>query len=233
MLCFSPWIYAVISVSRGQGLAQNIGWATRPRLSDLAQLFTLLNEPFYFRQSSIDLYSPWVGVLTIVLFGLPLLVLLFFKVFSARAANRRMSAYFEEHGIGWGLIRPGTELSGFVFTTLDEGSKRRSIYFTVKRSKILPMMQVFDAPDALVSLGERPTTTIAPQALMLLNNPNVRTYAKSFALRIAPDAKTSFEDAVNAGYVTAIARPPSAEEFAESVAVVKAQAGAPEGPAGR
>ena len=76
VLCFSPWIYAVISVSRGQGLAQNIGWATRPRLSDLAQLFTLLNEPFYFRQSSIDLYSPWVGVLTIVLFGLPLLVLL-------------------------------------------------------------------------------------------------------------------------------------------------------------
>src|SRR5262249_38315134 len=49
--------------------------------------------------------------------------------------------------------------------TLDEGSKRRSIYFTVKRSKLIPMMQVFDAPEALVSLGERPTTTIAPQAL--------------------------------------------------------------------
>ena len=59
---------------------------------------------------------------------------------------------------------------------------------------------------------------------MLLNNPNVRIYAKNFARRIAPDAKTSFEDAVNAGYVTAIARPPSAEEFAESVAFVKASA---------
>jgi hypothetical protein len=57
-------------------------------------------------------------------FLLPLLVLLFFKVFSARAANRRMSAYFEEHGIGWGLIRPGTELSGFIFATLDEGTKQ-------------------------------------------------------------------------------------------------------------
>ena len=107
--------------------------------------------------------------------------------------------------------------------TLDEQSKRRSIYFTVKRSKIMPMMQVFDAPDALVSLGERPTTTIAPQALMLLNNPNVRTYAKKFARHIAPGAKTTVEDAVKLGYLTAIARPPTAEEFADSVAFVKAQ----------
>src|SRR5262249_20245945 len=29
--------------------------------------------------------------------------------------------------------------------TLDENSRRRSIYFTVKRSKLMPMMTVFDA----------------------------------------------------------------------------------------
>src|SRR5207237_1060747 len=61
-------------------------------------------------------------------FFLPLLILLAFKVLSARAANRRMNAFFEDHGIGWGLIRPGTELSGFVFTPLDEGIKQ----FTVR-----------------------------------------------------------------------------------------------------
>ena len=58
--------------------------------------------------------------------------------------------------------------------TLDPASKRRSIYFTVKRSKLVPMMQVFDAPEALGGVGQRPTTTIAPQALLLMNNPNVR-----------------------------------------------------------
>jgi hypothetical protein len=58
---------------------------------------------------------------------LPLLLLLPLKVLSARAANRRMNAYFEEHSIGWGLIRPGTELSGFVFTALDEGTKQVSV----------------------------------------------------------------------------------------------------------
>ena len=59
--------------------------------------------------------------------------------------------------------------------TLDDDSRRRSIYFTVKRSKLMPMMVVFDAPEALVGVGERPTTTIAPQALLLMNNPQVRS----------------------------------------------------------
>jgi mono/diheme cytochrome c family protein len=107
--------------------------------------------------------------------------------------------------------------------TLDEGSKRRSIYFTVKRSKLLPVMQLFDAPEALTSVGERPTTTIAPQALLLMNNPHVRACARGFARRIASDAKTSVEEAVKAGYQIALTRLPTAEELAESVAFVKHQ----------
>ena len=76
VLCFSPWIYKVISVSRGQGLAQNVGWAERPHLWDIAQLFTLLNEPFYYRQSSTESYSQWVSLVCLTLFGLPLIMLL-------------------------------------------------------------------------------------------------------------------------------------------------------------
>jgi hypothetical protein len=56
------------------------------------------------------------------------LILLPFKILGARAANRRMNAYFEDHGIGWGLIRPGNKLAGFVFTSRDEGTKQ----FTVR-----------------------------------------------------------------------------------------------------
>jgi hypothetical protein len=107
--------------------------------------------------------------------------------------------------------------------TLDQTSKRRSIYFTVKRSKLIPMMQVFDGPDALGGIPDRPTTTIAPQALLLLNNPHVRGYARSFARRIGPDAKTSVEDAVKNGYQTALARAPNVEELADSAAFVKGQ----------
>src|SRR5262245_30463357 len=55
---------------------------------------------------------------------LPFIFLLPFKVLGARSANRRMNAFFVEQGIGWGLIRPGCELAGFVFTRLDEGTKQ-------------------------------------------------------------------------------------------------------------
>jgi hypothetical protein len=60
-------------------------------------------------------------------FFLPLIILLPFKLLGARAANWRMNAYFQEHGIGWGLVRPGHKLAGFVFTTLDEGTKQFSV----------------------------------------------------------------------------------------------------------
>jgi Protein of unknown function (DUF1549)/Protein of unknown function (DUF1553)/Planctomycete cytochrome C len=107
---------------------------------------------------------------------------------------------------------------------LDEGSKRRSVYFTVKRSKLIPMLGVFDAPEALSGIGERPTTTIAPQALYLMNNPQVRGYARGFAKRVAPDAKTPVEEAVRMGYRIALGRAPTAAELADSAGFVKSQA---------
>ena len=63
--------------------------------------------------------------------------------------------------------------------TLDPASRRRSVYFTVKRSKLIPMLTVFDGPDALGGIPSRPTTTVAPQALYLLNDSQVREYAKA------------------------------------------------------
>lgn len=107
--------------------------------------------------------------------------------------------------------------------TLDEKSKRRSIYFTVKRSKLVPMMVIFDAPEALSGMAERPTTTIAPQALHLLNNPRVREAARSFARRIAPDPTTSLDDAIRLGYRIALARMPSPDELTDGVAFVRQQ----------
>lgn len=107
--------------------------------------------------------------------------------------------------------------------TLDESSRRRSIYFTVKRSKLMPMMQVFDWPDGLQGIAERGTTTIAPQALLLMNNPQVRDYARGFARRVAPEADSPLPDAVNVAYLIAIARPPSADELADSLAFLAEQ----------
>src|SRR5581483_3216167 len=65
--------------------------------------------------------------------------------------------------------------------TLDPKHKRRSIYFFVKRSKLIPTMVLFDAPEPLQGIEQRTTTTIAPQALLLMNNKLVRDCAEHFA----------------------------------------------------
>jgi mono/diheme cytochrome c family protein len=107
--------------------------------------------------------------------------------------------------------------------TLDDGHKRRSIYFMVKRSRLIPMMQLFDSPEPLVSVGERPSTTIAPQALLFMNNAHVRAWATSFGRRLAQLAEHTTEAAIHNGYLTAIGRPPTAAELADSAAFLKSQ----------
>jgi hypothetical protein len=100
--------------------------------------------------------------------------------------------------------------------TLDEGMARRSVYFFVKRSRLIPMMMVFDAPEPLVSMGSRPTTTIAPQALLFMNSPHVRRYAAAFAKRL-PAAP---EEAVREAYRLALGRLPSEAESALAAAAL-------------
>ncbi|HLY08987.1 MAG TPA: DUF1549 and DUF1553 domain-containing protein [Planctomycetota bacterium] len=81
---------------------------------------------------------------------------------------------------------------------------RRSIYVFLKRSVALPFLEVHDAPSASASCGRRARTTVAPQALTLLNDPFVRDCAKAFAAR-AGNAETAFR--------LALGRPPSAQEL--------------------
>ena len=40
--------------------------------------------------------------------------------------------------------------------TLDQNMRRRSIYFTVKRSQLIPMMMVLDWPERSTASGQRP-----------------------------------------------------------------------------
>jgi len=81
--------------------------------------------------------------------------------------------------------------------TLDPAMIRRSIYFTVKRSQLVPAMLVFDAPDALGGMAARPTTTVAPQALYLMNNDQVRLCAAELAAQLPAnhDAARIVDDA--------------------------------------
>ena len=116
-----------------------------------------------------------------------------------------------------GLLDPAMYGPG----TKDERSKRRSIYFTMKRSQLIGSMVAFDQPEPLVSQGSRPTTTVAPQALMLMNGPQVREWAEAFASHVEKEA--SDDARIARAYAIALSRPPRADEAAAARAFVAAQ----------
>jgi hypothetical protein len=96
--------------------------------------------------------------------------------------------------------------------SLDESMRRRSIYFTVKRSQMIPSMQLFDRPESLVSISARASTTTAPQALFFMNNPVVRSAAEGFANRVQGAADNSLDVAIQRAFRIAISREASIKE---------------------
>jgi mono/diheme cytochrome c family protein len=105
--------------------------------------------------------------------------------------------------------------------SLDENMRRRSVYFTVKRSKPVTSMLVFDWPEHLVSIGARPVTTVAPQSLYLMNSPQVRQYAEALAKRSAGGIDTVYQHAFN--------RPASEQERTLAKHFIQSQAARYEG----
>jgi hypothetical protein len=85
------------------------------------------------------------------------------------------------------------------------------------------MMQLFDQPEPLVSVGNRPSTTIAPQALALMNSPHIRDYAHAFGKQLLSAYKQSPDTAVEQGYQRAIARTPDGQELRSALDFIKAQ----------
>lgn len=105
--------------------------------------------------------------------------------------------------------------------TLDENGRRRSVYFMVKRSKLIPMMTLFDAPDALTPIAVRSTTIVAPQSLLILNNPFVRELAEQFARRVSAAGDESAT--IGLAYEYALGRPPTDVEREDARGFLKAQ----------
>jgi hypothetical protein len=84
-------------------------------------------------------------------------------------------------------------------------------------------MQAFDGPDGQASCGRRENTTVAPQALALLNDKFIRARASDFAQRVAKEAGAEPEAQIRLAWRLALAREPSADELESSAAFIKAQ----------
>jgi hypothetical protein len=95
---------------------------------------------------------------------------------------------------------------------------RRSVYLYVKRSFRLPLLEAFDAPDATESCPRREVSTVAPQALALMNDQFMLAQAHVFAARLQQKYEGSREEAVNAAWLTALGRSPSPAERQKALA---------------
>ena len=98
--------------------------------------------------------------------------------------------------------------------TKDESEhSRRSIYLFMRRNLRMPLLETFDKPDANLSCPQRSQTTIAPQALHLLNSDFARDRATAFANRIL-ESKSTEAERIKLAYRLAFGRFPSHDEMA-------------------
>ena len=104
-----------------------------------------------------------------------------------------------------------------------DNTPRRSVYLRVKRSELLPIMTMFDAPEPTQSIGERVSTTVPTQALAMMNSPFVRQQAEKLAARIRPTDDIPLGTAVENAYRTTFSRPPTDSERERMLAFIESQ----------
>jgi hypothetical protein len=106
--------------------------------------------------------------------------------------------------------RPG---SGWDDSSPEEES-RRSIYIYAKRTLRVPLMESLDQPSSESHAAARPTTTIAPQALMLLNSTFIDEQSAAFAQRLERECGSEPSAQIERAYRLALGRKPSEDEMA-------------------
>ncbi len=105
------------------------------------------------------------------------------------------------------VVRP----DGEVVAPPDASGLRRSIYLKVRRSQPLTLLQSFDQPVMETNCTRRGVSTIASQALNLLNGDTLTSLAERSPR--GPEARQPIDPAARAVQL-ALGRPPSAAERA-------------------
>jgi len=111
--------------------------------------------------------------------------------------------------IGSRILRDGL-LAGV--QEVDEQARRRSLYLSAHRSLQLNMLQTFDLPTMNPNCQQRASSTVAQQALLLMNDPWVLDAADKMALRAAALGASEEVSAIDSAYRLAFGLPPTERE---------------------
>ena len=101
--------------------------------------------------------------------------------------------------------------NGLVTSIGERGSWRRSVYVRQRRKEMPTVLETFDLPQMNPACQDRPTSTVAQQALYLMNNAAVRDLSHRFADHIAAHTSVPAQQ-IELLYLTALSRPPSEQE---------------------
>jgi mono/diheme cytochrome c family protein len=96
----------------------------------------------------------------------------------------------------------------------EEERGRRSVYIFSKRTLGVPFLESFDATTPDSPVGARPVTTIAPQALILLNSAFMDEQSSAFAARLLKEDHPHAAAQVTRAYRLALGRQPTPREAA-------------------
>jgi hypothetical protein len=130
--------------------------------------------------------------------------------------------------VGSGRIVPGREVinpgNGMIdrIDAVAELGNRRSLYMEARRSRPLTVLEAFDLPVMNPNCTARTVTTVAPQALLLLNDAFVTEQAAAFAARVRKAAPTLVEQ-VRCAWELAFSRDPSPLETSRSLVFLHQQ----------
>ena len=106
-----------------------------------------------------------------------------------------------------------------------DGNGRRSIYISIRRNFLSPMMMAFDTPQPFSTVGRRTVSNVPGQALIMMNNPLIVEQCQLWAKRLLSEPQTR-EERIRDLYESAFARPPSKQEVNAALAFLTEQANA-------
>jgi hypothetical protein len=94
-------------------------------------------------------------------------------------------------------------------------SSRRSAYLPVLRGALHEMYRTFDFPDPAVSTGDRAVTTVATQALFMMNSPLVVASCSNLASKLLDVDRITQDDRIERACQSILGRPALPEELLE------------------
>jgi hypothetical protein len=104
-----------------------------------------------------------------------------------------------------------------------QDAHRRSVYLQQRRTQVLTMLELFDAPSIVSTCGARTTSTIPLQSLALLNSEFARRRAAAFSRRLEQEAGPDGAARITRAFRLACARDPTADEHSASQRFIATQ----------